>query len=197
MSFAESIDKVHEELLQEEGMKVSDLPESIQRKIKGWNLLFARLQKNPDDEKMFRTLQKQSVEIADKIQDFIEQDFDDEGEGEGEGEVDEGANEGANKGVNEGVNKGSNDNSNPSPKSVDVTGTQSNPKNNPERANKGFGNLVMEKKILEVMKQRGSDRISINQLESIIGKEPDYPEQKVHNINLRKVFMASDYRLVK
>jgi hypothetical protein len=33
-------------------------------------------------------------------------------------------------------------------------------------------------------------------LEAIIGKEADYPEQKVNNIKLRKVFLSSDYRLV-
>jgi hypothetical protein len=52
----------------------------------------------------------------------------------------------------------------------------------------------MEKKILQSMS--GGDRISISQLEAIIGKEPDYPEQEVNNITLRKVFMASAYRLL-
>jgi hypothetical protein len=54
----------------------------------------------------------------------------------------------------------------------------------------------MEKKIMSIMQSRGDNRIKITDLESIIGKEPDYPEQQVNNIKLRKVFLSSDYRLV-
>ena len=58
-----------------------------------------------------------------------------------------------------------------------------------------FGNFVMEKKIKLECQENGG-RIKITKLASIIGKEPDYPEQKVHTINLRKVFLSSDYRIV-
>lgn len=188
MSFVENIDKVHEQLIQEEGISVSQLPDAVQRKIKGWNLLMSRLEKNPEDEKLFRTLQKQSVEIADKIQDFIENDFNEEGDDDGDDDGDNGGN-------------GDGDNT-PNPKKEPKQNTSSNNGDNnapikeptPNQP-KRFGNLVMEKKILDVLKNNGG-RISINALESIIGKEPDYPEQEVHTIRLRKVFMASDYRLL-
>ena len=46
------------------------------------------------------------------------------------------------------------------------------------------------------MEARGEKRIRISDLEAIIGKEPNYPEQEVNNITLRKVFLSNDYRLV-
>jgi len=187
-STVDNIDKVHEQLIAEEGINMSDLPIEIQRKIKGWNLLFARLQKNPEDSKLFTTLQKQSVEIADKIQDFIENDFDEEDEEEGKGEGAEGQEpEKTPKADNpkDDSNEGKPTNTEPKPKQVNKS---------PEAQNKRFGNLVMEKKILAVM--NGSDRISVSKLEEIIGKEADYPEQEVHNLRLRKVFLASQYRIV-
>lgn len=184
MSLAEKIDNVHEQLIEEEGLKVVDLPTPIKRRIKGWNLLFGKLKKSPDDEKLFRSIQRKSVEIADDIQNYIEQDYDDE-------------------------------DSNPTPKKETKEETKedkkeekkeekkepsnSEPKketNNAEpkkQSNKGFGNLVMEKKIKSKL---SNGRIRVSELKQIIGKEPDYPEQKVHSITLRKVFMSSDYRIV-
>ena len=46
------------------------------------------------------------------------------------------------------------------------------------------------------MESRGEKRIKISDLESIIGREPDYPEQEVNNIKLRKVFLSTDYKLL-
>jgi hypothetical protein len=54
----------------------------------------------------------------------------------------------------------------------------------------------MEKKILAIMEAKGEKRIKIADLQAIIGREPEYPEQRVNNIKLRKVFLSSDYRLV-
>ena len=55
---------------------------------------------------------------------------------------------------------------------------------------------MMEKKIMSIMDARGDNRIKISDLEAIIGKEPDYPEQYVNKIKLRKVFLSNDYRLM-
>jgi len=184
-NLVDNIDKVHEQLISEEGINFADLPEEIRKRIKGWNLLLARLQKNPEDNKLYTTLQKQSIEIADKIQDFIEQDFDEDNDDD-KGADDKGADD---KGADDGKSdsdKKPEENKAPAEKKA----TSSPKSNEPKR----FGNLIMEKKILTAM--NGGDRISMNQLEEIIGKEPDYPEQEVHNIRLRKVFLSSSYRLV-
>ena len=81
MSLAENVDKIHEELIEQEGIKLVDLPNTIKAKIKGWNLLYAKLKKS-DDETLFRSVQRKSIEIADKIQDFIETDYQEESQSE-------------------------------------------------------------------------------------------------------------------
>jgi hypothetical protein len=68
----------HEELLQEEEVKVSELPTEIQGRIRGFNLMRKKLEKNPDDEKLFLQLQKQAVKLGDEVQNFIENDYDDD-----------------------------------------------------------------------------------------------------------------------
>ena len=54
---------------------------------------------------------------------------------------------------------------------------------------------MMEKKILTSLKNN-SGKISISELKQIISKEPTYPEQVVHNIKLRKIFLSSSYRKI-
>ena len=172
----------HQEILEEEGMKNSDLPIELQRRIKGFDLLRSKYEKNPNDEKQFILLQKNAVKLGDAIQNFIENDYDDEDEDEDDDKDD------APKGKSE--KSQSSERSERSEKSK-----TSNDKAVKKTSGTGFGNLMMEKKILAIMESKGQNRIKISDLESIIGREPDYPEQKVNNITLRKVFLSSDYRL--
>ena len=51
------LDFIHEELITEENVNVNDLPESIRRKIKGFDLLNSRLKSNPENEKIKNTVQ--------------------------------------------------------------------------------------------------------------------------------------------
>lgn len=190
MSLIDKLEKIHEELIQEEGIKVADLPNDIKRKIKGWNLLYARLKKNPDDSKLYRSLQKQSVELGDKIQDFIENDFE---EDEGEDKVE-------NKSDNDKVEAKSDNNKvqnedTSTPKTNTSEGKTQNKEPKSEPKKKNFGNLMMEKKILTTLKNNNG-KISISELKAIISKEPTYPEQVVNNIKLRKIFLSSSYRKV-
>jgi hypothetical protein len=181
MSLAENVDKVHEELIEQEGIKLVDLPKTIKAKIKGWNLLFAKLKKS-EDETLFRSVQRKSIELADKIQDFIETDYQDESN------VIEPTPESKDE-----VKPESKDEVKPEAKTESKTESKE-----PTKVSSGkssFGNLVMEKKVLAKLKSNGNGRIRIGELKSIISKEPDYPEQKVNKITLRKVFMSSEYRL--
>ena len=94
-----SVDKLrvfHEELLQEEEVKVSELPTEIQSRIRGFNLMRKKLENNPDDEKLFVQLQKQAVKLGDDVQSFIENDYDDEDDHD-----DEERKSGANEDMNE------------------------------------------------------------------------------------------------
>ena len=173
----------HQEILEEEGMKNSDLPIELQRRIKGFDLLKSKYEKNPDDEKQFILLQKNAVKLGDAIQNYIENDYDDEDEDEDEDDAPKGKSE----------KSGKTEKSETSQRSE--KSESSNDKAPKKTSGAGFGNLMMEKKILAIMESKGQNRIKISDLESIIGREPDYPEQKVNNITLRKVFLSSDYRL--
>jgi len=183
---ADKLRVFHEEILEEEGMKVSDLSPELQSRIKGFNLLRKKLDKNPEDEKLFFQLQKSAVKIGDLVQNFIENDYEDEDEDEDEDDEDD-KNDDSKKDNKKPASKkdDSSDNKKPVQKS-DSTKTPSGK----------FGNSMMEKKIMSIMDARGEKRIKISDLEAIIGKEPNYPEQEVNNIKLRKVFLSNDYRLV-
>lgn len=183
------LDLIHEELIAEENVNVNDLPESIKKKIKGFNLLNSRLEKNPENEKLFNTVQKTSISIADEIQNWLETDFD-EDDDDDTPPAPKDNNPPAPKDNNPPTPKDNNPPTPPAPKDDNPPV----PKNNNDNTPKKFGNLVMEKKILSILNSSGG-RIDSKTLMSIINKEPSYPIQEVHNIVLKKVFLSSSYKL--
>lgn len=183
---ADKLQLFHEEIMQEEGIKMSDLPIELQKKLKGFNLLKAGYEKNPQ-ERTLLNLRKRAIKLGDEIQNFIENDYeDDDDEDENEDSDSNKKDENSKREKTANAEKRVNDNT-----------KGDNPvKQKPVTTGGKFGNLMMEKKILAVMEAKGDKRIKIADLEAIIGREPEYPEQVVHNIKLRKVFLSSDYRLV-
>ena len=188
---ADKLKLFHEEILQEEGVKVSELPAELQNKIKGFNLMKKKLENNPQDERLFIQLQKSAVKMGDAIQNFIENDYEDEEE-EDNDEEDNDDNSSKN---DKPASKKEGGSSNKPASKKEGGSAEEKPARTKTPSGK-FGNSMMEKKIMSIMEARGEKRIKISDLESIIGKEPDYPEQEVNNIKLRKVFLSNDYRLV-
>jgi len=172
---------MHEELLEQEDMTIRDLPIELQKQVRGFNVQKKKFDESPSDNEGNR-LTRISVDLAHKIQNFIEQDEEENDDEEIEQEKE-----------NESPKKPPVRNENPSQKTKDTE--QVREKTKPTTTGISFGNFVMEKKI-KIECQENGGRIKITKLVSIIGKEPDYPEQKVHTINLRKVFLTSDYRIV-
>lgn len=196
----------HEEILQEEGVKVSDLPTEIQKRVRGFNLLKNKLKNNPEDEKLFLQLKRLAVKLGDDVQDFIENDYeeeddnddsDDNDDNNDSDDNDDSDDDGAKDDKKEDKKPASSKKEDKKPASPkkEVDETDKTPKSKSVVGGK-FGNSMMEKKIMSIMDSRGDNRIRITDLEAIIGKEPDYPEQQINNIKLRKVFLANDYRLV-
>jgi len=175
---------MHEELLEQEDMTIRDLPIELQRQVRGFNLQKKKFDENPSDNEGNR-LTRISVDLANKIQNFIEQE-DEEDEKDEKDEIQEKEKDKPTKDV---------------VKNETPTNIKSNRQEEVKEIKKptttgiSFGNFVMEKKIKLECQENGG-RIKITKLASIIGKEPDYPEQKVHTINLRKVFLSSDYRII-
>lgn len=181
----------HEEIMQEEGVKMSDLPIELQKKIKGFNLLKSSHEKDPQERTLIN-LRKRAIKLGDEIQDFIENDYE-----EDEEEDDDKKSSKNDDKDDKDDEKEKNPKSDKSDKTNDSNKKDKNPsKEKPVSTGGKFGNLMMEKKILAIMESKGDKRIKISDLEAIIGREPEYPEQIVNNIKLRKVFLSSDYRLV-
>jgi hypothetical protein len=189
-------------LINEEGVNVADLPLEIRKKIKGFNLLHGRLMNNPENEKLFVTLQKQSITIADEVQNWLESELDEEDEEEEvktsnanknkreqdneEDEYEEDEDEEDEEDEDEEIIKKS---ATKEPKTQNKV-VEENISNNQKR----FGNLLMEKKILAIT-DNNQGKITTEYLRNIIGKEPDYPTQVVNNLLLKKVFLSSNYKL--
>jgi hypothetical protein len=190
---ADKLKLFHEEILQEEGVKVSELPNELQSKIKGFNLMKKKLEKNPDDERLFIQLQKSAVKLGDAVQNFIENDYDDEDDDDEDDDDSSKGEKPASKKEGSSDDKSASKGEKPA-SSKEGSSDDKNPRTKTPSGR--FGNSMMEKKIMSIMEARGEKRIKISDLESIIGKEPDYPEQEVNNIKLRKVFLSNDYRLV-
>jgi len=194
----------HEEILQEEGIKVSELSDELQRRIRGFNLQRKKLEKNPDDEKLLIHLKKQAVKLGDDVQSFVENDYE-----ENDDDDDNDDNDDNDDKLSKGGKTDSSKKDDKKPASSKSDDKSEKPASSKKDENEGerpakqkasvsgrFGNSMMEKKIMSIMESRGDNRIKISDLESIIGKEADYPEQEVNNIKLRKVFLSSDYRLM-
>jgi hypothetical protein len=192
---------IHEELINEEGVNVADLPLEIRKKIKGFNLLHGRLMNNPENEKLFVTLQKQSISIADEVQNWLESDFDEEDEEE-EQKTSKTSNSNKNNDEDEDEEEDDDeeededDEEQIKKKTTKQVETQNKPVEQNVSNPKNFGNLLMEKKILAIITNNNDGKISVEYLRNIIGKEPDYPTQAVNNIVLKKIFLSSNYKLI-
>jgi hypothetical protein len=173
----------HEELLESEDMSVKDLPSNLQQQIRGFNLQKKKYEQNPVENQKFR-LTRLSLELAEKIQNYIDK-MDDEDEGEDEDLQEKKQVEKQNKKPAETAKK----------ENKNVGGEVAQNESRKPVVKSGFGNFVMEKKILSITNAK-KGKIGITDLAKIIGKEPDYPEQMVNNLKLRKVFLSSDYRIV-
>ena len=186
---------LHEELMQEEELSIRELPAELQRQVKGFNVTQKKYEENPTEKEENR-LVRLSTQIANNIQNWLEnQDNDDDDDNDDQNSsantktTDKEPSKDSNVSKRRSVEKDSNENN-----SAQKSETQSAPKK-PVSTGVSFGNFVMEKKIKAICDANGG-RIKISQLVGIINKEPDYPEQKVHTIKLRKVFLSSDYRIV-
>jgi hypothetical protein len=186
---------LHEELMQEEGLSIRDIPVELQRQVKGFNVHKKKYEENPSDKEENRLI-RLSTQLANNIQNWIENQSDEEDEDEDEDDRVEvktaskkQSEEDSNVGKRRSAEKPSNE-----LKSEQKLENKAEFKK-PVTTGVSFGNFVMEKKIKSICDANGG-RIKITQLVSIINKEPEYPEQRVHNIKLRKVFLSSDYRII-
>jgi len=176
----------HLKLLKEEDINKNELPTSIKNKLKGLNLIIGKYKKNPT-EKIKQRMIQQDIFTSDMIQDWIEQDYPDDVMDKNPIEKDVKLAEAIAEAEGESKN-----NPQPAPKTDETPSTErTDPKPNPKP--QGGGGNDLEALIKAQLKD---NKIKTNALTKIIGKKPNYPNQKVGNLILKKVFLSDTYKLV-
>ncbi len=172
------MDVEHRKLIEEENIEVNDLPSEIRAKIRGYNLNLNNYAKNPSPEKE-KVVVRIDVEIADMIQSWLDDKL-----GEAE-ELDSNAD---------------NTEKFPEPKPepvvveaepiVDTVEPIAPPEPETPPAPPEPEMDANEKALRE---QWVNGVIPEEALRRLLGREPNYPNQKVGNVTLRKRYMVREY----
>ena len=159
----EDFDIQHRLLIEEEEIDEDELPLEIQKAIRAFDIKLDRFEET-NDARLFLELQQDDVAIADDIQTFIE-----DGESDEDDEDDSYADDDDDDDDDE------DDNSKATQQSqVTQTATLTD----------------IEKLVLENIKE---NKISVEKLQQILKREPDYPNQIIGKIRLRKLYLKPFY----
>jgi hypothetical protein len=163
----EEMDIQHKLLIDEEGIDVSELPRDIIKAIRSFNIKLDRFEK-VGTEKLFLELQQDDIAIADAIQNYLEDsDIDDDDEDDSY------------------LSDNDEDDKNELPK-------------NQQQVQQQVEEEVKVPVDIEtlIVQNLKNNLISVQDLEAILKREPDYPTEQVGKIKLRKVYLKPFYELV-
>ncbi len=172
-----TMDVEHRKLIEEENIEVKDLSAEIRAKIRGYNLNLNNYAKNPSPESE-KKLVKIDVEIADMIQTWL-----DEKLGEAE-ELD------SNEDNTEKFSKKVTTPDLPPVEPVEPI-PPVEPVVPPEPVLPPQPEMDATEKALREQWNKGV--IKIDALAALIGREPNYPNQKVGNVTMRKLYGRDEY----
>ena len=151
---AEEMSIQHRELIEEEGINISDLPDEIKKDMRNFNSKLKEYEENGDID-LYYELEQDDITIADNIQTWLE---DNESDDEDEEDYDPSLND---------DNEDNEDN---------------------EDVNQNTAQIE------SVIRQNiNNGKIEISVLASIIGREPNYPEERIGSIKLRKDYLRTTY----
>ena len=161
----EDFDIQHRLLIEEEEIDEDELPLEIQKAIRTFDIKLDRFEET-NDARLFLELQQDDVAIADDIQTFIE---------DGESDEDDEDDSYADDDDDDDDDDDEDDNSKATQQSqVTQTATLTD----------------IEKLVLENIKE---NKISVEKLQQILKREPDYPNQIIGKIRLRKLYLKPFY----
>lgn len=175
----------HRKLIEEENIDVNALPKEIRAKIRGFNLNLTNYVKNPTEAKQ-KVVIKTDVEIADSIQDWIDK---------GKGELEELDADDDNTGKL----------TPPPPPEPPVPPTPPVPPEPvppvpptpPEPPVPPTPPTPPEPEVDPIEKsvraKLVNNALSVGDLRIILGREPNFPEQKAGTITLRKRYQVDEY----
>jgi hypothetical protein len=165
----------HRLVIEEEEIDINELPEEIRQAMRLFNKKLDKYEQTEDDN-LYYELQQDDVAIADGIENWLE---DNEAEDEDE------------------------DDSYLEAKSAQAQATQATQQAAPQaqatqqqaapQAQATQQPNSIQEKLLAVVK---NNIISVQDLQNIIGREPDYPTEKVGNLILKKQYLKPFYELV-
>ena len=195
----DEIEIQHRTLIEEEDIDISDLPSEIRNSMREFNKKLKKYEES-GDSKLFFEIQQDDVAIANNILTFIE---DEESEEEEETEEEEEGNE-EEETTPVSTKKASIKTSRPAPvtkveqKATPVVTPVVTPPvvatPTPTPTPTPAPTKSAEEQVKEAMKD---GVISVADLERIINQEPDYPNQVVGSLKLRKQYLRPYYELSK
>lgn len=164
----EEMDIQHKLLIDEEGIDVSELPKEIIRAIRSFNIKLDRFEK-VGTEKLYLELQQDDIAIADAIQNYLEDSDNEDDDDEDDSYL--------------------SDN--------DEDDKNELPQNQQQVQQQVEEQVKVPVDIETMIVQNLKDNlISVQNLEAILGREPDYPTEQIGKIKLRKVYLKPFYELV-
>jgi hypothetical protein len=156
----------HRLVIEEEEIDINELPEEIRQAMRLFNKKLSKYEQT-EDESLYYELQQDDVAIADGIENWLEDNESDDND---------------------------EDDSYLEDKSKSQAAPQQQQQSAPQQqqAAPQQPNSIQEK-LLAVVK---NNTISVQDLQNIIGREPDYPTEKVGNLILKKQYLKPFYELV-
>jgi hypothetical protein len=159
----------HRLVIEEEEIDINELPEEIRQAMRLFNKKLSKYEQTEDDN-LYYELQQDDVAIADGIENWLE-----DNEAEDDDEDDSYLEEA--KFTQQA----------PQQAQAHQQQAQANQAQVPQQSNS------IQEKLLAVVK---NNIISVQDLQNIIGREPDYPTEKVGNLILKKQYLKPFYELV-
>jgi hypothetical protein len=177
----------HRLVIEEEEIDISELPEEIRQAMRLFNKKLSKYEQT-EDESLYYELQQDDVAIADGIENWLE-----DNEAEDEDDEDESYLEESDKSKAQDKQAQA-----PAPAQAPAQAPSQapaqapaqEPAQEPQQAPKVDS---VQEKLLAVVK---NNIISVQDLQNIIGREPDYPTEKVGNLILKKQYLKPFYELV-
>ena len=195
----------YEEILEEEGKTINDLPVDIRKSINAIKPNYGRYLKQPSDS-MREALITQDVDVCNKIYNFLEEEAEEEeaaqakAEAEAQAKADAEAEAQAKadaKAKEEADAKAKAEADAQAKAEADAQAKADAKEEAQKELNKPkykFGTSEMASTIKAKIESNGG-HITIAELKSIIGKEPDYAYQEVFDIRLHKPYMKPFYKI--
>ena len=176
----------HRLVIEDEGIEISDLPKEIRQAMRAFNQKLAKYEQS-GDENLYYELQQDDVNIADGIENWIEDnEAEDDKEDDSYLEKEKEAKAAAEKAAAE---KAAAEKAAAEQAAAEQAAAEQAAA---EQATSQTQQSPIEQKILSVAK---NNIISVQDLEAIIGREPDYPVEKVGNLTLKKQYLKPFYEV--